>query len=108
MTEIKLVRGDKNYSLEFTIYDADNNLVDLSNVTSIVLKIKKYGSSSLFASIEGSVEGDGTTGQCSFPIGTTFLTETGEFKAEIEITYSTGKVITAPGILIKVIPDLGG
>jgi len=106
MTEIKLVRGDKNYYLQFTIYDSDNNLVDLSDVTSITLNIKKDGASSLFASISGEIEGDGTTGQCSFPIGTTFLTETGEFKAEIEITYSSGKVITAPGIRIKVIPDL--
>jgi len=106
MTEIKLVRGDVNYYLEFTIYDSDDNLVDLSDVTSIVLKIKKYGASSLFATINGSVTGDGASGQCSFPVGTTFESETGEFQAEIEITYSSGKVITAPGISIKVIPDL--
>ena len=71
------------------------------------MKIKKYGESSLFADIQGNVIGDGKDGKCEFPIGETFKDSVGEFKAEIEITYSSGKVLTAPEIAIKVIPDLG-
>jgi len=105
MTEIKIVRNDKNFILEFTIYDLDGNVVDLTGITSIKLKCKQYGDS-IVKEINGTVT-DPENGQCQFLVKDEFVGVTGEFKAEIEMTFSNGKVLTAPGITIKVIPDLG-
>lgn len=104
MTEITIIRGDKNFILDFTIYDADNNIVDLGGVTSILLKFKSY-EDGIVRSISGTVI-DAPNGRVQFPVGEEFVNILGEYKAEIEITYITGQVLTAPNISIKVIPDL--
>jgi len=104
-TEIIIVRGDKNFRLSFQIYDADGNIVDLSNVSQIVLKYKEYTSTSSASSITGTVSVPGE-GKCYFDVGTQFVGVTGEYKAEIEITFLNGKVLTVPNLVIKVIPDL--
>jgi len=105
MTEIKLVRNDQNFTLRFYIKDADGDVVDLSDISEIKLKIQKYGESGLFAEIPGTVV-DAANGIAQFQIGTQFVDQEGEFIAEIEMTFSSGQVLTAPDIYIKVIPDL--
>ena len=103
MTRIEIVRGDKNFYLQFTILDSDGNAVDLTNATP-KLKWQKYTDGTVYE-ITGEVV-DATAGTCKFLVKDEFVGVTGEFKAEIEITYSDGKVITAPNLTIKVIPDL--
>jgi len=105
VTDITLVRNDANYVLQFYIKDQDGNAVNLTDVSSLTLKIQKYGTSTLHASISGSVV-NATEGICQFTVQDEFTAVTGDFKAEVEITYSSGKTITAPEIYIKVIPDL--
>ena len=105
MTEIKIVRGDKNFILDFTIYDADDEIVDLTGVSEINLKFKSYEDGTV-TSIPGSAVGDPQNGEAQFPVGEQFVGVLGEYKAEIEITYISGKVITAPNISIKVIADV--
>jgi len=104
MTEIQIVRGDKNFPLHFTIYDADNKPVDLTGVDSIVLKYKNYENGEV-VNIPGTVQNP-TEGSVVFQVTDQFVDIVGEFKAEIEITYSNGCVLTAPNIVIKVIPDI--
>ncbi len=104
MTEITVVRNDQNFYLEFQIRDSDGNIVNLDNVTSIKLKYRSYSGNSLTV-IDGEVTNP-SAGECRFLIQNEFVGITGEFKGEIEITYSNGKVITAPYIVIKVIPDI--
>ena len=91
--------------LEFTILDADGEVVSLAGVSGIVLKYKSYNSSGAATSITGTIVSpeDGT---CTFDVGTKFQSVTGKYKAEIQITYGSGKVITAPGLIINVIEDL--
>jgi len=103
MSRIEIVRGDRNFYLEFTILDADGNVVNLTNATP-KLKWKNYSDGSV-NSITGEVV-NATEGTCRFLVQDEFVGVTGEFKAEIEITYSDGKIITAPNLCIKVIPDL--
>lgn len=104
MTEIKIVRGDKNFVLQFTIYDADGNPLDLTGVSEILLKYKNYQDGTV-TSIPGTVTNP-TAGEAQFIIGNQFENLLGEFKGEIEITYSSGRVLTAPNLVIKVIPDI--
>lgn len=105
MTEITIIRGDVNFILDFTIYDADNEIVNLTGVSSIKLKFKSYEDGSVI-SITGTVVDPPTAGEAQFPVLEEFKSITGEYKAEIEITYLSGKIITAPNISIKVIPDI--
>lgn len=104
MTEIEIVRNDQNFDLEFTIYDADGVLVNLNNVTEISLRFKLYSDSSI-KSISGEVV-DPDAGKAKFPVGETFVGLLGEYKGEIQIKYSDGKILTAPNISIRVIPDI--
>lgn len=105
MTCITIVRNDKNFVLEFTIYDADSVIVDLTGVSSIKLKYKSYSNGTV-TSITGTVIEPSTSGKAQFIIGEQFVGITGEFKAEIEITYLSGQVLTAPNLTIEVIPDI--
>lgn len=104
MTEVQLVRGDKNYVIKFTIYDSDNNVLSLENVDSVVFKYKDYANGEV-KSITGTVLNP-LNGEVGFLITNQFDEVVGEFKAEIEITYKDGKVLTAPNIVLKVIPDI--
>jgi len=103
MTEITLIRNDQNYWIQFYVKDPDNNPVDLTDCTP-KLKIQSY-TSSFFKTITGEVV-DANAGICRFKITDEFVDKTGEFRAEIELNYSDGKILTAPNITIKVLPDL--
>jgi len=105
MSEITVVRNDTKFVLDFTIYDLDNNLVNLTGVSTIKLKFKSYTDGTV-TSISGTVVGDPTLGRVQFIVGNEFTNITGDFKGEIEITYNSGGILTAPNISIKVIPDL--
>lgn len=107
MSEVEIIQGDANYLLTFTVYDADDNLVDLTGASTISLKYKKYGEDSV-ESIIGSIQGSPLLGVCQFNISSKFsaVASIGEYKAEIEIVYSSGQIITAPDIVIKVYSDL--
>ena len=105
MTQITLVRGDKNYVLDFTIYDMDGEKVNLVGSSTIILKLKSYANGTL-TQIIGQVVDPPSNGEVRFPVVEEFLSAVGEFKAEIEIAYAGGKVITAPNISVKIIADL--
>ena len=104
MTRIEIVKGDKNFILQFQILDADGNPVDLTNA-SATLKFKNYEDGTLY-SLNGNVI-DATNGKVQFNTGETFVDLEGEFKGEIELVYEGGQKITAPNIVIKVIPSVG-
>ena len=112
MTAITIVKGDKNFLLNFTIYDADDQIVDLTGASTITLKFKSYEDgtvTSVNANLVDHTPAQLSAGEVHFFIGSEFVSITGEFKAEIEITYDAtldNRVITAPNISIKVIPDL--
>jgi len=106
MPELILVRGDKNYIIEFEVRDAEGNIVDLSEVTGIKFKMKKYGATSLTIDKSASVVPPGTQGLCQVLIETELLNEYGEYYAELEITWTGDKVLTAPNIFVKVLKDL--
>lgn len=91
--------------MKFYLTYADGAVLPLNDVASIKLKIVRYGEKDLFSTIDGQVV-DAANGVCQFLVGEQFSNVTGKFKAEIEITFTNGTVLTAPGITIKVIPDL--
>jgi len=112
-TEITLIKGDKNFNLEFAIRQKDETPDTLVGCTSGTLKIQAYGSSTLSDTIGTTVISPGSLdtipGTISFTILSThnFINNVGEYKAEIELYYeATGQVLTCPDIYIEVEADL--
>lgn len=105
MPSLTLVRGDSNYYLEFEVRDGDGEIVDLSG-SSVIFKMQKYGESTLTLSKAGNVV-SGTLGLCQVYIETELQNKSGEFHAELQITWpASSKILTAPGINVKILQDL--
>jgi len=78
--------------------------VDITN-SSIGFKMQKYSQSTLTIDKAGSVY-DGTLGLCQILIENELINTSGEFIAELEIRWTTGKILSAPDISVKVVKDL--
>ena len=105
MAQLVLVRGDKNFLLEFSVLEADGEIVDLTGA-SIDFRMQRYGESTLTLDKAGEVT-NGTLGLCQVKIEQELVDLSGEFFAELQITWiAEGKVLTVPGISIKVLKDL--
>ena len=104
MVSLTLVRSDKNYYLEFEVRDSSGKIVNISSCT-IRFKMQRYGSPSLIIDKEGKVT-SGSLGLCQVYIEDELLNLSGEFFAEVQITWSSGKVLTAPSINVKILKDL--
>jgi len=98
------VRGDHDYLLEFEIRDADGEIVNITNCTPR-FKMQRYGESTLTLDKEGFIV-NGTLGLCQVLIEDELLNKSGEFYAEVQITWTSGKVLTAPNINVKILKDL--
>jgi len=101
---LTLVRGDKNYILEFEVRDADGEIVNLENC-SIGFKMQKYGEATLTLDKEGTVI-DAASGLCQILIEEELVNKSGEYFAELEIRWPTGKILSAPNIYVKILKDL--
>lgn len=104
MPTFTLVRGDRNYYLEFEVRDADGEIVDLSGC-SIGFKMQRYNQSTLTIDKAGSVL-NGTLGLCQVLIQEELVNKWGEYHAELEIRWPSGKILTAPDIYVKILKDL--
>ena len=92
---LKLVQNDTLPQLSISLTDAtDNSAIDLTNVPTIFLKIRQFGSTTLKVSIPAYRTSPFTGGSIfmDFPAGA--LDTPGTFTGEIELTYSSGKVQT--------------
>ena len=104
MPTLTLVRGDVNYILEFEVRDADGDIVDITGC-SIGFKMQKYGLSTLGLDKPGYVV-TGASGICQVLIASELQNVNGEYHAELEIRWQSGKILTAPNIYVKILKDL--
>jgi hypothetical protein len=97
---IELVQSDKLYKIDFTLKDANDVAIDLTSGTP-VLKVQKQTGTAL--KFSGTITaGTPTAGMCYYTVQATDLDEAGDYYAEIEITYTDGKVITLTDLIIRV------
>jgi len=112
---IKLVSGDDMPELDITLRDSNLadvgktlditdpstwNPIDITNVTSVNMKFRQIGSSTLKATIGCTKIAPFTEGHVIMNWGLTDLDSiSGDFEGEIELTYSSGKVMTVPDLL---------
>jgi len=101
----ELIRNDKLFDLEFQILDADGTAVDLTGYSTIRFKMMIAGGDVLkingVCSVTNAIEG-----RCKYTIQDGDLDTAGDFDAEIEITYTSGKVITTGRFYIRILEDL--
>jgi hypothetical protein len=102
MTEkIKLVQGDTRPAIVCTITDeTTGSAVNITGAT-VVLKFRPVGSTTLQATVTGTVT-SGSAGQVAFyPASTpSMLTgDAGDYEGEIEITFSDGQIQTVYDLL---------
>jgi hypothetical protein len=93
--KIKLVQGDSLPRVSFTLTDAATMLpIDLSDAILIVLKFRQAGSTTLVSSIPGVITSAlGGTVDFLFP-SAALAGEAGPYESEIEITHSSGRILT--------------
>lgn len=93
MSLIEIVRNDKNFYLRFTIQDADGVAVDLTNAT---VRFKMVSIGGTVNKVNGvCVLDDAVNGSCSYLVQAEDTDTIGFYNAELELTYSGGKLLTA-------------
>ena len=109
---INLVEGDDLPALEIILRDSNKaaagttldvsdpttwNPIDTTNMTSVVLKFRKIGTTTPVHSIIFTRIQPYADGKVIMDWGSTTLDgDVGDYEAEIEMTYSDGKVLTIP------------
>lgn len=99
--KIKLVQGDTRPALVCTITDDTTGLpINLTGST-LVMRFRALGSTTLQATVPGSVT-DGAAGQAAFyPASAPAMLQgaPGEYEGEIEITFADGQIQTVYDVL---------
>lgn len=103
-TEIKITKGDNKFDLNFTLKDYDGVAVNLTDAT-LKFKMQKPGTSTL--KIDGTMNiVSASAGTCKYTAVAGNFDTAGTYNAEIEVTYTSGQIITFSDIIIKVQGDL--
>ena len=118
---INLVKGDDLPALEIILRDSNAAAsgqtldigdvstwaaIDLSEVSTVKMKFRKIGSSTLVATISFTLIAPYTDGKVVMDWGSTTLDDGhGDYEGEIEITYDNGKVLTVPDLFKFIIRD---
>lgn len=101
MITIEVFESDKLYNIDFTLKDADSVAVDLTNGTPIVLRAQLEGATG--TSMAGNiVVGTAITGECYYEVQENDFSAPGRYQAEVEVTFTGGKVITFGDIVVIV------
>ncbi len=106
MARLELVRNDYGYALTFTIKDAQDTVVDLTNAT-VKFKVKAYGATDLIIDADCLIPNP-TTGVVTYTVKQADFTTTKRYKGELQVTWTGGKVMTASDLAIDIVEDLSG
>lgn len=102
---ITLVQNDKLFSKTFTVVDKKGEPLDLTGQSSI--KFKMFLDDAVSSKIDAamSVVGAEINGQVQYTFQAGDLDTVGIYNAEIETTYSSGKILTAKGLKVNVVVE---
>lgn len=106
MSEImRFVKGDHTNTVQWTCTDENGDAIDLTNVSTITVKIGRIGESSNLVEKTGTVT-DAANGVAQFTFGSDDLSLDGYFDAHIELDYSTGAHKTLRHMSVQILPDM--
>jgi len=103
MSDLELIRNDTGFDIEFEVDDADG--VDV-NLTDSTVKFKMWKPGETACKINGACTlTTPLEGKCKYTVTSGNLDTRGDYDAELEITYISGKIITASSISITIKED---
>jgi hypothetical protein len=106
MTTTTLTRGDKGFDLTFQVLQSDGKTpVDISTAT-VAFKMMPEGGSENKIDEECILVDGGTTGKCKYTVLEGDLDTKGAYDAELEVTFTADKILTAKLGTIEVEEDL--
>ena len=106
MTIIKTFAGDALYNIDLTLQDSAGAAFDLTGNSAIKLRAQKQGVAALEVDGACSVVGAATDGVVRYQVQTGELDAAGDYYAEVEVTFSGGKIVTFGDFIIRVLPQL--
>jgi hypothetical protein len=107
MTEVEVIKGDTGYDINFTLEDSNGNPYDLTTATGLLFRVQKpNGVEALKFSSAMSTVAPLTAGTCKYTVASTDFDQTGEYNAEIQVTFTGSKVLTFDDITIVAIPKI--
>lgn len=107
MTTIQdVVRNDTGFDLNFTLKNKKTGAItDLTGNSAIKFKMALPDAS--VNKINGACTViNATAGTCKYTVQSGDMDTVGVYNAEIEVTYTGGKIVTGKGFVINVVEDL--
>lgn len=92
---IVLKQKDVGKDLNFAIKDSAGEAVSLADVTEILFKMKALNATTEKVSGECDVVGEAVNGLCTYTTVEQDLDTAGNYRAELQLTYSDGEINTA-------------
>jgi len=103
---LEVVQNDKLTTHPLTVKDYAGTPVDLTDVTEIAIKAAAPGSATLELESTCAKQTPYANGVCHYTKAADELNNVGLYHAELQITYSGGKIITTRRFDIRVVKDL--
>ena len=106
MSEImRFIKGDHTNTIQWTCTDENGDAINLTNVSTVTIKIGRIGESSNLIEKTGTVT-DAANGVVKFTFGSDDLSEEGYFDAHIELDYNTGAHKTLRYMGVQILPEM--
>ena len=101
----EFVRNDTGFPITFVLTDIKDNAYDLTDST-IIFKMKNTVSGDSLINNGTCTIIDATSGMCKYTVVDGDLSTAGIYYAELQITFTSGKVRTSKLDKIKILEDL--
>ncbi|MCK5018095.1 MAG: BppU family phage baseplate upper protein [Candidatus Peribacteraceae bacterium] len=106
MSEVmRFVKGDHTNTIQWTCTDEEGAAINLTNVSTITVKIGRIGESTNLIEKAGTVT-DATAGEAQFVFADGDLDTAGYFDAVIVLDYNTGAQKTLRNISVQILPEM--
>jgi len=106
MSEVmRWIKGDHTNTIQWTCTDENGSAIDLTNVSTVTLKVGRLNESSNLVEKTGT-KYDASNGIVRFTFADGDLSAGGYYDAHIELDYNTGAHKTLRPMSIQIIPDM--
>lgn len=102
--KITVYQNDKLYDINFTLKDANDDPISLSNA-SLLFKAQRGQATAVAFSGTMTVV-SAADGTCKYTVADGDFASSGNYYGEIQVTYTDGKIITFGNILVEVLKEL--
>ena len=106
MSEVmRFIKGDHTNPVQWTCTDENGEAINLTNVSTLTLKIGRIGESSNLVELAGT-KADAANGVAQFTFGVNDLISEGYYDGHIELDFSSGAHRTLRCMSIQILPDM--